>query len=425
MISLHSILLLLFFLTMASSGCTVCNGFGAAAGCTGDATTCPFITTVAANVLNLAKGTALVGTILLPLKIRRIFSTQVLATLSALSRKLHSAGEYDYDGKDFATIKADVISGAASKQGAIGHLAEQVSELSEELDLQQYTRKKDSLEFQIKVIENLKASATDIKESLEGSYLFVLYKLSGIFSVGRQSVTSMSAGTCEPCDDTGSSSKGRSFSALLVRPKSQAHMYSLLNAFIATTHVLGQFNVLATTMFLEDVVYEPVRNGELHWAVAFECVIIYLRMLEAQGDIDLGFSLSDIHLRAGGIDAIRKEATDTAHCIYPAAFFRAHGGTPLHDRLDDSKHNDGVYEGTITGDTPTSKRGCTAWNSGKPHLKKHVGPDGKCVFKHACCQFVTDKGPNGQCLGTVGDAKHKRANCPYDQDKKSKQAVRA
>ena len=84
-------------------------------------------------------------------------------------------------------------------------------------------------------------------------------------------------------------------------------------------------------MFFEDVVYEPVRNGELHWAVAFECVIIYLRMLEAQVDINHGFTLSDIHHRSGGIDAIRKEATDNAHDVYPAAFFRAHGGTPLMD----------------------------------------------------------------------------------------------
>ena len=59
-------------------------------------------------------------------------------------------------------------------------------------------------------------------------------------------------------------------------------MFSLLNMFIAVSHSTGLANVLALTAFLEDVVYEPLRAGVIVWPVAFECMIIYLRMLESQ-----------------------------------------------------------------------------------------------------------------------------------------------
>ena len=104
-------------------------------------------------------------------------------------------------------------------------------------------------------------------------------------------------------------------------------------------------------------------------------------------------------------------------------FFRPVRGEPR-DVTDDKKNDKTVYSGTVKGDNPSAKTGCTAWNDGKPHLAKNVDANGHCLFRHACCQFVSDKGKGGQCLGTVGDPTHKRKDCPYDASKKLKSPAR-
>ena len=68
---------------------------------------------------------------------------------------------------------------------------------------------------------------------------------------------------------------------------------------------------------------------------------------------------------------------------------------------------------TIRGDNKSSSKGCVSWNLGKPHQAKHVDDSGMCRFRHACDQFVSDKGPGGQCLGS-----HKRKDCDYDPTKR-------
>jgi hypothetical protein len=49
------------------------------------------------------------------------------------------------------------------------------------------------------------------------------------------------------------------------------------------THASGVSNVLAMTRFLDEVIHEPLRMEVLVWPVAFECMILYLRMVEAHG----------------------------------------------------------------------------------------------------------------------------------------------
>ena len=162
------------------------------------------------------------------------------------------------------------------------------------------------------------------------------------------------------------------------------------------------------TPFLEDVVYEPVRSGALVWPIAFECLIAYLRMIEAGAGI---YTVSNVVRSAGGIDAVRAQAKSAAVAHFPAAFFRVLGGNPSHDSASGAGGD--VYKGTVKGDNKSSKSGCVSWNAGNPHLAKHVDAKGCCRFIHACNQYVTDKGKGGQCLGP-----HKRKECDYEQAKK-------
>ena len=76
-----STLLFFAFVPTVSAVCTSC--YGAAAGCTGDRTTCPWVTVVAANAAAIGTGAALVVTGLLSTKVIRLFPKSVLEAISA------------------------------------------------------------------------------------------------------------------------------------------------------------------------------------------------------------------------------------------------------------------------------------------------------------------------------------------------------
>ena len=51
-------------------------------------------------------------------------------------------------------------------------------------------------------------------------------------------------------------------------------------SFLAGDCIFGYLPFNPQSTFLDLVVYEPVRTGSIAWEVAFECLIIYLRMVE-------------------------------------------------------------------------------------------------------------------------------------------------
>jgi hypothetical protein len=59
--------------------------------------------------------------------------------------------------------------------------------------------------------------------------------------------------------------------------------------------------------------------------------------------------------------------------------------------------------------TPAADRSCYTFNLGRGtvHPASSLGADGTCRFKHACDQFVSDKGPRGVC----GSTSHCRKDC--------------
>jgi len=256
--------------------------------------------------------------------------------------------------------------------------------------------------------------AVNATSSVEGASLFILYKIAGIICATRKGSASFDlCGDCDVSSSTTSSLSTKSFSASLVRPKDSHQATRLFNLFGMICSAAGITHTIALSTFLEDAYFEPINNG-LHWAIAFECVILYLRMVEAQPNL---YHISTVLFKSGGMDAIRSEALSIAKTHYPAEFFRGLGGNPR-DGPAIVGDQDKTFSGRILGDTGSSTRGCAAWNLGNPHLNKHV-ENGRCKFKHACDQFVSDKGPFGQCLGN-----HKRADCDYDTDKKVAKPVK-
>ena len=203
----------------------------------------------------------------------------------------------------------------------------------------------------------------------------------------------------------------KSFSASLVRPKSFEQVASLLNFFNLVLVATGLSSVLALAPFLDDVVYEPVRTGDLPWPVAFELLIIYLRMIENEPDV---YNLVTVVSKCGGMDAKREMARQMAVGLYPKGFFRPLPGEPsVATKVEKPSKEGQFFKGILKGFNESSSKACTAYNLGTQHLAKHV-KEGKCIFFHGCNQWVDDKGPNGQCLSTS----HVRGTCDYDPSHK-------
>ena len=325
-----SVLLLIFFyVPLVASVCDEC--FGEAPGCPGTGrANCPWTKTVAANATALAAGGVLMVAVLLPAKIQRLFPRAALDAVSALSYACSSVN-FDPHGKSDAEVLGAVKRGQLSASEGIAHFTEKGLNLPDDTKFENSAKK---LSFAIETIKALPSRInTAVRDSTEGAKLYVLSRLSLGFASSKKGSTSFDL--CVSCDDESSSSSSASssnkaYSASLVRPQSEHHMYALLNSWVGTSHALGLVDVLASTVMLEDIIYEPVRSGAIIWCVAFECFVIYLRMLESQGPASK-YNAANVYHMAGGIDAVRAQALIVAKDYYPAAFFRTHGGIPLHN----------------------------------------------------------------------------------------------
>jgi hypothetical protein len=410
-----SMLLLLFFmLPLADATCQVC--FGGAEGCTDKgAATCPWTTGVAANVAAVvaAVGTAIKLDSLLPARYLRLFTRSVLQTLAIIAAKPKGGATFNFSGKTYVEIHQAVVGGLISKDEGVNEL---ISRLNTE-EAKVGTDKNDilckQLERGIGLCQKavVKVASTEVTE---GAFLFILSKLS--------TVICGNAGTfdlCVECGDDGeqpATSSTKRFAASLKRPATIEQMYSLVHQFQLVCVTAGFVTVMTISPFLDEVIFEPLRLGVLEWPVAFELMIVYLRMIENE---PVRWNIANVVSASGGMDAKRAEAHSMAKGLYSATFFRRPRGEPRDDKVKpDSKSGTEVFKGTVSGHNENGNKGCAAWNNGTSHLVKHVDAStGKCKFRHACNQFVTDKGPGGQCLKD-----HKRGEgCTYDESKKCSQ----
>ena len=409
----YSVLLLCLMLpTLYAATCTRC--FGEAPGCTGDTAKCPWSEAVSANVAALVAGSTLAIAALLPGKVCRLMTRPVLDAIVALAKR-PASGVVELVSQTHKQVVALVKMGQVAKADA--HLYISSTLLDAAYDAGSHKMG----EMAMKAIESLPDTNFGHGSSVEGGIMFTLFTLSPAFSSAARGSLSINLNVCMPTDDTSSkdASKGTrsSFSARLIRPPTAISASALFNMFVAVLHATGLADTLASTMFLEEVYYEPVRNLTLEWQVGFECVVIYLRMLEAQGTTR-SYTLSNIFYKSGGMDAVRAEALSEA-ITHHGPTFRTLGANPIETPTGGKKVGGGkdgkdeVYKGTVSECNTNSKMGCVAWNLGNGHLAKHVDTNGKCKFNHVCDAWVTDKGPRGSCGGT-----HKRGACTYDPAKK-------
>jgi hypothetical protein len=154
-------------------------------------------------------------------------------------------------------------------------------------------------------------------------------------------------------------------------------------------HVLGVMPMELSAMFVFEAVYVlRLRHGESFW-VAQEYLIACLDNLDRQrckvadvANFDRGVMLAD--------------ATRFAD-HFSSAFGEASGAVPLANAGTGNKPpwNNQCQPGNSRANC------CPYYNRNKAHDNpKHLDSTGKCIFRHLCNHWVTDKGPSGRCLAT-------------------------
>ena len=418
-----SVMFILFsvLLLVPSVLATCQHCFGEAIGCRPGETTCPWVTGISDNatavatiIAGVAGATTLKVATLLPTRFRRLFTRNVLDTITNIIARPRSGAEFDSDGKTLNQVIGAIKARAFTKHEAMLAWVGRMDDLNDEDD--DYDTQFKKLNAQLSVIKDL-PNDSPISQGNDNVYLFVLAKLSSVICKDKDLTVALDV--CGDVDTTNGSSSSSSSSsswssaaATLTRPKSWEKMVALLNDWTLFLLALGT-SPLVLLPFLADVVFTPLSNGALEWPVAFELLIIYLQEIEKNPDT---WNLANVYAKSGAIDVRRAEAIVLARAHYAAGCFRARGGnpglvTPGGGAIDLSN---------ITKFTSTSKRGCVAWNNGVAHRQDHLDSSGRCRFLHACNHWVKDKGKNGQCLG-----KHKRDACDYPADQKCAEPVKA
>ena len=168
------------------------------------------------------------------------------------------------------------------------------------------------------------------------------------------------------------------------------------------TVALGLCTAVPMTEFLEFVVFDTIRMRGYPWQFAHELFVVMLRRIEdSGGTLTFKNCINDSHL-----NTVMDEAMESGKQHYKdVAFFRTRTGTvqPKGDDLSDRKYN-GKW-------TATAKQACVFFNTGGVHSAGALLPDGTCKYLHKCDKHVTNKGPNGKCMGTEGTPGHTRATC--------------
>jgi hypothetical protein len=286
---------------------------------------------------------------------------------------------------------------AVVKAAVYGHcsFAEAAAVLAEKLDA---ATSIEAIEKIRGAMDSLKSAGETAVNSATGTFLFVWAKVSNVISKRSDFTYKLEAAA---------KSKSAVHSVTLVRPETEAEFYEMTHLFIMTVIALGLASATIVIKFIDDTVFGTIRMKE-PFTVAHELVLCYFR--EMDFDPARLLHMGNV-FRRGGQDTLLSEARRNA-----AAFFRAGGGIlqPFKGTNDDKLGNIKTIKNTKPNgkSDESSKKPCPDFNGGRPC--KNLKPDGTCTLAHKCNQFVSDKGPNGYCMGP-----HARCTgCDYDAGKK-------
>jgi hypothetical protein len=163
-------------------------------------------------------------------------------------------------------------------------------------------------------------------------------------------------------------------------------------------HATGLCDFLVASEFTRLVVYDTMEHHGHSFTVAHALLLIYLERVESTVGDDI--NIRNVH-SLGSMDTFLSRACILAVQCGVATPARAGANATV---------TTGTPTVTFNGRaTPSADRSCYTFNLGRgnAHPSPSLGADGTCRFKHACDQFVSDKGPRGVC----GSTSHCRKDC--------------
>lgn len=335
---------------------------------------CPIEIAAANRIVNGGRRTATLGGIL-PSSLQDCVSTSDLAYLNSVD---HTADiGFDFENATIQELFDSAKSGVINAGDAMGELGGRIPSAAG--DVQK------TLGATISALENLVKVGHIVKNptQISGNYLRVwsittkkMKRLSGPILVVEGNSFSFEAG--DPDSDKSKTAKF-SVDRMSTEPLFDACIYqwSLL------VHTLGIMPLEISASFVFETVHLlRVRHGETFWT-AQEYFIACLDLLDQKKvkadkipNHDRGVMLSDAR-RFG----------EMFLGLATKAGVSATGG----------KGDVKEWNGEFQPSDRSKIQPCPYFNSGKKHDPKHLTSTGKCVFRHVCNHWVTDKGSGGRC----------------------------
>ena len=387
---------MLLFKPSSAVVCAICKD--TIAGCTGgDA--CPLVTDITSNAAIFEAGR--LGEVpnmqnLLPPGLLALFPRNVCELIVGIASGPSGGRAVDFSAPEYApphNVARAAIYGYCTAEQAILEL----------LDRQQAATGED-LKRLGTVIDMLRSRSDTIFNSAQGVYSYIYARITTLLTTSSTIRINMYSSTVGRATAT-------ELSCTLKRPGSSPDFFELLFHFVNIVVALGLANYSILSGFITETVFKTMRELQQSWEVAHELFLLYLR--EIEWDSTRLTNFANVY-NQGKQDTLLAQARSNA-----AAFFRTRGGAPRagtpNFELDVCQPIE--WNGQST---EASARCCVSWNLNKDHNYRQLSTDGTCLFAHRCMQYVSDKGPYGQCRGN-----HRKSECKYDESKKLAKPLKA
>lgn len=409
-------LFLLSLLSSPAAGAPCLNCQGWIEGCPGEAdrTKCVLLEGVTSNLAAVARSTitsipslTVKGVGLVPPEMLSVFNKPVVECIigaacgPAMGRAIDFATA-PYASSSHAVVQA-AIHGHCSAEEASLVLSERLEAATTEIEVTKIKTALDMLKSRLE---------TSVSTSSSGVYAYIWAKVGEYLESVKKGVARISSGSIK--------SVASELTAKIRRPADEWEFMEMLHYWHQLVISLGLAVALVVYPFITDVVYYTRTRLRESWQVAHELLLIKWRAiaLDSTGKTTLGTVM-----RCSPVDVDLAEAKLNA-----VTFFRARGANP---RADGGTPRDGTKDGggagrasPVTGtkewngkSTPSCNKCCMAFNLQESHKAASLDASGCCKYAHKCDQWVTDKGPRGQCGGN-----HPRKQCTYPEDKRCAEA---
>ena len=332
---------------------------------------CPIEIASANRVVNGGRRTATLGGVL-PSSLQDAVSTADLAYLNTVDHTTDVG--FDFEG---ATVQ-ELLDGA--KAGII-NAGDAMAELAGRIPSAAATDQA-TIGHTISALENLVKVGRIVKNpsQISGNHLRVwaittkkMKRLSGPILVVEGNSFSFEG------DDSDGDRKSAKFS--VDRMSSESLFDACIYQWSLLAHTLGIMPFEISAAFVFDTVHLlRVRHGEDFWT-AQEYFIACLDLLDRQK-----------------VKADKIPSYDRGVMLSDARRFGEQFSS-LASKTKSNTGNPGVKEwnGEFQPSGNTKVQPCPYFNSGKRHEARHLTSAGKCIFRHVCNHWVTDKGPGGRC----------------------------